>query len=93
MKIAPVADVKAHLSSYLKQCEESPVVITKNGRPVAMLVPVSNEDEKELERLILAYSPRFRRLLEEAEESIEQGRGIEHEDLWRALEQQDTVRE
>ena len=37
MKIAPVADVKARLSSYLEQVENGPVIITKNGRPVAAL--------------------------------------------------------
>jgi prevent-host-death family protein len=87
MKIAPVADVKAHLSGYIEETREEPVVITKNGRPVAMLVAVSNEDEGELERLVLAHSPRFRRLLERAEESIREGRGIRHDDLWTSLPQ------
>jgi len=54
MKIAPVADVKARFSKYLKDCVEGPVVVTKNGRPAAVLVAVS--DEEELERLILAHT-------------------------------------
>src|SRR5207249_12156963 len=33
MKLAPVADVKAHLSGYLDAAAEGPVIITKNGRP------------------------------------------------------------
>jgi prevent-host-death family protein len=37
MRIASVADVKAKFSGYLKASEQGPVVVTKNGRPVAML--------------------------------------------------------
>lgn len=59
MRIAPVADVKARFSSYLEQSEKGPVVVTKNGRPVAVLVAVTEEDE--IERLVLAHTPKFRR--------------------------------
>ena len=83
MKLAPVADVKAHLSGYLDAAAEGPVIITRNGRPVAALVSVADEDE--LERLVLAYTPRFRRLLERAERSIRRTGGIEHDELWKEL--------
>ena len=84
MKIASVADVKTRLSAYLKQCEEGPVIITRNGRPVAVLVcPL---DEEDLERLILAYSPRFRRLLNDAQERIQQTGGLSHEQFWKENE-------
>lgn len=55
MKIAPVADVKAKLSAYLRGSQEGTVIITRNGKPVGVLLSV--EDEEELERLLLAYSP------------------------------------
>ena len=32
MKIASVADIKARLSAYLKESEQGPVVVTRNGR-------------------------------------------------------------
>jgi len=38
MKIASVADVKTHLSAYLKAAAARPVVVTKNGKPVAVLL-------------------------------------------------------
>lgn len=47
MKIASVADVKAHFSAYLKESEAGPVVITCNGRPAAILLNVIEEDEIE----------------------------------------------
>jgi len=84
MKIASVADVKAHLSSYLKQSAQGPVVVTRNGRPVAVLLGVADEDE--LERLVLAYSPRLRGILDAARQRIRQGAGIPHEDFWQDIE-------
>lgn len=83
MKIAPVADVKAHFSRYLEECADGPVVVTKNGRPAAVLVAVS--DEEELERLVLAHTPRFMALLEAAHDRIERGHGVTHEEFWRRV--------
>ncbi len=64
MKIASVADVKARLSAYIQACEEGLVIITRNGKPAAVLLAVQDEDE--LERLALAYSPKFHDVLEAA---------------------------
>jgi prevent-host-death family protein len=84
MKIASVADVKAHLSAYIKASEDELVVITKNGKPVAVLLPM--EDSDELERLALAYSRRFQAILHEAREQIQASGGIPHDDFWREVE-------
>lgn len=83
MKIAPVADVKARLSAYLEMCTDGPVIVTKNGRPAAALVAVS--DPEELERLVLAHTPRFVALLDAAERRIRKGRGIKHHDFWKLV--------
>ena len=84
MKIAPVADVKARFSAYLKASQEGPVVVTKNGKPVAVLLSVQDEDE--VERLVLAYSPKFQSIIQAAKEQIREGRGIRHEDFWQEVE-------
>ena len=84
MKIAPVADVKVRLSAYLKESEEGPIVITRNGKPVAVILSVTDEDE--LERLILAHSPKFQSLLDAAEQRIQETGGIRHEDFWATVE-------
>ena len=68
MKIASLAEVKARFSSYVEECKESPVVVTKNGRPKAVLVAAGNEEE--LERLILTHAPRFVAILNAAERRI-----------------------
>jgi prevent-host-death family protein len=84
MKIASVADVKARFSGYIKASQEGPVIITRNGKPVALLVSIQDEDE--IERLILAYSPRFQGILQMAEAQIREGKGVRHEDFWREFE-------
>ena len=88
MRIASVADVKAKFSSYLKASEQGPVVVTKNGRPVAMLLSIKDEDE--IERMLLAHSPKFQSILEVAEQQIREGKGIKHEDFWRDIESETT---
>ena len=87
MKIASVADIKAHFSAYLRAAARGPVVVTRSGKPVGVLLAV--EDEDELERLVLAYSPRLRTILDAARERMRQGAGIRHEDLWREFESDD----
>ncbi len=84
MKIAPIADVKARFSAYLRDSEEGPVSITRNGKPVAVLL--SLEDEEEIERMVLAYSPKFQSILQASKQQIRNQGGIEHEDFWRGVE-------
>jgi prevent-host-death family protein len=84
MKIASIAEVKANLSAYVKASEAELVVITRNGKPVAVLLPM--EDDEELERLALAYSKRFQAILTEGRHQITATGGISHADFWREIE-------
>jgi prevent-host-death family protein len=84
MKIASVADVKARLSAYLKESQEGPVIITRNGTAVAVLLAVTDDDE--LERLVLAHSPKFQALLDRSRRQIEETGGIPHDAFWREVE-------
>ncbi len=84
MKIAPLAEVKAQLSAYIEECEtQGPVVITRNGKAVAVLVAPTDDDD--LESLLLSRSPRFQKLLERSRASIKEGKGLSHDDFWRAV--------
>ena len=84
MKIAPVAEVKAQFSAYLRSSADGPVVVTRHGKPVAVLLSI--EDEDELERLVLAYTPKFQGILEAAREQIRETGGITHGEFWQELE-------
>jgi prevent-host-death family protein len=55
MKIASVAQVKSQFSAFLKASKTGPVVVTRNGRAVAVIVGV-HEDE-EIERLLIFAAP------------------------------------
>ena len=83
MKIASVAEVKAKLSAYLKETQEGPVIVTRNGKAVAVLLAVTDGDE--LERLVLAHSPKFQALLDKSRRQIEETGGIPHEVFWREV--------
>lgn len=84
MKFASIAELKARLSAYVKASETGPVIVTRNGKPVALLLNVP--DEEELERLVLAYSPRFQSILNDARQQIREGKGIPHDEFWQGVE-------
>ena len=91
MKIASVAEVKARLSSYLKASATGPVVVTRNGKAVAVLLGI--EDDDELERLLLAHSRKLRAILDAADRRIDEGAGIGHDEFWQQVEEANRSRE
>ena len=84
MKIASVAEIKAQFSAFLKASERGPVVVTRNGRPVAVIVGVHDEDE--IERLLMAYSPRLRAILERSRQQFREGKWLSEEEFWSQFE-------
>jgi prevent-host-death family protein len=85
MKVVPLAEVKAKLSAYVDASDkEGPVVITRKGRPVAVLIAPKDDDD--LEALVLARSPRFLSRLARARRSIREGKGLTEAEFWRAVQ-------
>ncbi len=86
MRIAPLADVKARLSAYLDECQTTgPIVITRNGKAVAVLLAPGNDDD--LERILLAHSPRFQKLLDKSRQSVNAGKGMSRNTFWKTVHQ------
>jgi len=84
MKIVPLADAKARLSAYVDECTtDGPVIITRNGKPVAVLLAPTDEDD--LDRLMLARSPRFQALLNKSRRSVAAGKGLSRDEFWKAV--------
>lgn len=81
--IVPVGEFKARVSSFLKQVrsEGRPVVVTQNGRPAGVLVPVEDYDD-------MVYRERVLAAIREGIEDLDAGRFIEDEELWRQLEEE-----
>lgn len=84
MKIAPVAAVKARFGAYPKESEGGPIVVTRNGRPAAILLGIQDEDE--IERPLMADSPKARAILDRSRRRIHGGKGLGHEAFWSEVE-------
>jgi prevent-host-death family protein len=85
MKIASVAEVKSQFSAFLKASADGPVVVTRNGRPVAVIVGVQDEDE--IERLLMAYSPQLRAILERSRQQFRDGQWLSEAEFWSQFDQ------
>ena len=84
MRIAPLSEVKAHLSACVEECETAgPIVITRSGRAVAVLLAPMDDDD--LERLITAHSLPLRRLLNRSRRSLRAGKGLSRDEFWQAV--------
>jgi prevent-host-death family protein len=85
MRIASVADVKTHLSAYLEESKTNgPVIITRNGKAVAVLV--TPEDDDDLERILMARSPQMKAIVEKSRRSLQAGQGLSEEAFWKAVD-------
>jgi prevent-host-death family protein len=84
MRIASVAEVKSQFSAFLKATAGGPVVVTKNGRPVAVIVGVQDDDE--VERLLMAYSPRLQAIVEASRKQVRDGDVLTHDEFWAEVE-------
>jgi len=91
MKIASVAEVKSQFSAFLKASEGGPVVVTRNGRPCAVIVGVHDEDE--IERLLMAYSPHLRAILERSRQQFREGQWLGEEEFWSQFEETQPAKE
>lgn len=79
MKEVAVSEVKERFSRYLRIAETEEVVITRNGKPAGVLVGFS--DEEEWFEYRLEHDPRFLSRVENARNSIAEGRGTPLEEL------------
>jgi prevent-host-death family protein len=80
-RIAPLAAVKARRSAYIEESQtEGPVIITRNGKAVAVLV--SPVDDDDVGSLVLSRSPRLQKLLKKSRASIAAGRGLSTKEFW-----------
>lgn len=81
MKTATASALRSRLSNYLEQNE--PVIVTRNGRPKAVLLPV--REEADVERLLMANNAELMELLDAADRRISATGGIPHDEFWRRV--------
>ena len=76
MKLVGVGQAQAGLSGLLDQSQKERIILTRHGKPVAMLTGVEGRD---LEELMLSQDPVFRALINERRR--DQGPGVSHATL------------
>jgi prevent-host-death family protein len=84
MKTASAAKIAAKFDDYLEASRDQPVLITRDGKPVAVLLAV--HDKAEAEQLAVRSTRSLRSVFEEAHEQLQQGSGIPHDEFWREVE-------
>jgi len=79
MKKVPLSEVKDDLSRYVQLAAHEEIVVTRHGRPAAVLIGF--EDEDDWFDYQLEHDPRFVARMEAARRSLEAGRGISIEEV------------
>jgi prevent-host-death family protein len=62
MKVIAVREAKASLSKYIDMAQRDRVLITKHGKPAALVIGVEGED---LEDMLTMANPRFWEMIED----------------------------
>ena len=84
MKTVSAAKFAAEFNDYLEASLQQPVLITRNGKPVAMLLAV--HDKANAEQLA-GRARSLRSVFQEAHEQLEKGGGIPHDQFWQEVAQ------
>jgi prevent-host-death family protein len=79
MKKFALSKVKDDLSRFLRLAEAEEIVITRHGKPAAVLIGFKSEDDWFDYRL--ENDPRFLNRIAQARASIRAGRGVRLEEL------------
>ena len=82
MKTVEVSKATLPLSDYTKEVKKEPVIITKEGRPVAALVSLPNAD---IETVSLSNNPKFIALIERSRLRQKAEGGVSTEEMRRRL--------
>lgn len=86
MKTATAAKIAAQFDDYLEASRKQPVLVTRGGKAVAVLVAV--QDKAEAEEVAARRSRSLRSVLAEGHEQIQKRGAIPHAQFWREVEEQ-----
>lgn len=78
-----IAEATESLAEYAQKADEGPLVVTKGGQPIALVVRVENAD---LETVALSNHPEFLNIIERSRARQKQEGGISSEDVRRLFE-------
>ncbi|MFB2934870.1 type II toxin-antitoxin system Phd/YefM family antitoxin [Aerosakkonemataceae cyanobacterium BLCC-F154] len=79
MKQVPIEEIKNDLSGYLEIAEKERIVITRDGKPVGILIGL--EDTEDWWEELLLRDPRFEAEVAQARQSLRECKGISIEEM------------
>ncbi|RME59026.1 MAG: type II toxin-antitoxin system prevent-host-death family antitoxin [Caldilineae bacterium] len=82
MKTLEMSQATQSLAEYAREVDKEPVVLTVEGRPIAVLVALENAD---LETVSLSTNPQFLALIERSRARQEAEGGVSAEEMRRRL--------
>jgi antitoxin (DNA-binding transcriptional repressor) of toxin-antitoxin stability system len=82
-----VAELKARISEYLEQLPEGPLVITRHGRPTALVIQVP-VDPDDFQSLLLSFSPKFWEIIDQSRKT----KRIPFDEFWQKVDKTRTAR-
>lgn len=82
MKKVDLAKASAPLSEYARKAKKEPIVVVRNGKPVAAVVPIRNADT---ETVSLGTNRQFIRIIERSRSRRKKAGGVSSKELRRRL--------
>jgi len=83
MKTLECSEANLPLADYAKKLKKAPVIITREGKPLAALISLINAD---METVSLSKHPKFIALIERSRSKQEKEGGISIQEMRRQLE-------
>ena len=80
IRAVEISDAVQSLGEYAQQISAGPVVVTKGGQPVAVVVSVENSD---MESISLSLNPDFMEIIDRSRARQEKEGGISSEEMRR----------
>ncbi|MEK7377897.1 MAG: type II toxin-antitoxin system prevent-host-death family antitoxin [Candidatus Binatota bacterium] len=77
-----MAKASGPLSQYAREAKKNPIVVVKNGKPVAAVVPLRNAD---VETVSLSTNRKFLAIIERSRSRYKKEGGISSKDLRQRL--------
>lgn len=82
MKRIEIADATASLSDYTRRTRKEPLLVTRHGKPVAALMPLTKAD---WETISLSTNLKFMAIIKHSRTSHKRGLGLSTEAMRRRL--------
>lgn len=82
MKTIDIDDASRPLSEYARESHDEAIIVVKDGKPTAALVPI---DDADTETVSLSLNPRFIELIEQSRKQQDESGGLSTDEIRRRL--------